>query len=373
MKNIIGLVNFHSSPEILPITESRPLGSTSFLGRYAFCDFALSNLCNSGISTVGLLVKDHQRSILKHLGSMDAWQSNTKLSQTVVMFNESAHGKPAYNTDVANIKENDWVIYNSTATHLVIVPAHIVATIDLDAILREHIERHEYITVVATRVEHAENEYLNQPLIQMDSDNYLTSFKLNKGKVTGEAIASMSTIIINRTTLAQICSVEATLEPKKGLRDLLLAYSKRKGSRIHVHMFDGFSRCIDSYEHYIKYSFELLNPENNKALFQPNLPVYTLTHDTKPAMYGREAKVTDSFIANGAIIEGTVDHCIVARDVYIGKGAVVRNSIIFSSTKIDDGAHVEDAIIDKYSIVTKDHSISGIEGEFAYIRQGAII
>ena len=33
MKNVIGLVNFHSSPDVSPITDSRPLGSTSFLGR----------------------------------------------------------------------------------------------------------------------------------------------------------------------------------------------------------------------------------------------------------------------------------------------------------------------------------------------------
>ena len=104
MKNVIGLVNFHSSPELCPLTDSRPLGSTSFLGRYAMCDFALSNFTNSDIEVVGLLVKNHQRSILKHLGSMDAWKKNTKTNREILMYNEPAHQFPELNTDLQNLK-----------------------------------------------------------------------------------------------------------------------------------------------------------------------------------------------------------------------------------------------------------------------------
>ena len=93
MKNndVIGLLNFYTAPSLGEITENRPLGSTSFLGRYAFCDFALSNFCNSGISDIGLMIKDHQRSVLKHLGSMSAWVTNTKVGRMNIMVNEKGH------------------------------------------------------------------------------------------------------------------------------------------------------------------------------------------------------------------------------------------------------------------------------------------
>lgn len=373
MKNVIGLINFHNSPELKHITEARPLGSTSFMGRYAFCDFALSSLCNAGINRVGLLVKDHQRSILKHIGSMDAWQTNTKLSQMSIMYNESAHLKPQFNTDINNIRENDWVIFDSNATHLVIVPAHIISSLDLAEVINEHIERKEQITVVGTEIEDISKEYIGQPILKVNKDGYADGFKINNGKQSGSALCSMSVIVINRTTLADICAVELQLDPKKSLRDLIVTYKRRRGTRIHVYRYEGFSRCIDSYEHYIQYSLEMLDYDNVRSLFLEGKPVYTITHDTPPAIYAEGAVVKDSLIANGAIIEGTVEHCIIARDVKVGKGAKVKNSIIFSSVKIDAGATVENALIDKYSIVTSKHSFKGTKNEFAYAKQGAIL
>ena len=46
MRDVIALVNLHNSSELKPLTNSRPLASTTFLGRFAFIDFALSNLTN---------------------------------------------------------------------------------------------------------------------------------------------------------------------------------------------------------------------------------------------------------------------------------------------------------------------------------------
>ena len=373
MKNIIGIINFHTSPEIKYITDARPLGSTSFMGRFAFCDFPLSCLCNAGITRVGLLVKNHQRSVLKHVGSMDAWQTNTKLSHMAIMLNESGHLKPSLNTDINNIRENDWVIYDSDATHIVILPAHIVANFDIEKILKEHIERKEFITVVGTEVEDISKEYIGQPVLSVNKEGYIDSFKINSGKQIGKAICSMSAVIINRTTLADLCSVELQLEPKKSFRDLVFSYVKRRNSRIHLHLFKGYSRCIDSFEHYIQYSLELLDPEKTKQLFTPKSPIYTITHETPPVIYGDNAKVKESFIANGSVIDGEVTHSIIARGVKIGKGAKVKNSIIFSSVKIDSGAVVENAVVDKYSIVTSKHVFKGKEDEFAYARQGAIL
>lgn len=373
MKNVIGLINFHVSPEIQHITEARPLGSTSFLARYAFCDIPLSMLCDAGISKVGLLVKDHQRSVLKHVGSMDAWQTNTKLSQMVIMYNEGAHLKPSFNTDINNIRENDWVIFDSNATHLVILPCHIVAYMDVNAIVDEHIARKESITIVGTEVDDISKEYLNQPILQVNKEGYIDSFKNNNGKQAGSAICSMSAIVINRTTLADICSVELQLEPKKSLMELIFSYAKKRSSRVHLHKFEGKSLCIDSYEHYIEYSLSMLDPDNIASIFPAGRRIYTLTHDTPPAIYGETCKVKNSMIANGAIIEGEVDHCIIGRGVKVAKGAKVKNSIIFSSVKIDAGAVVENALVDKYSIVTSKHVFKGDKKEFAYAKQGAIL
>ena len=372
MNDVIGIVNFHSSPEIPQLTDSRPLGSTSFLGRYACCDFAMSNITNSGISTMGILVKDHQRSILKHLGSMDAWTTNTKIGQQIIMYNEPGHLYPSSNTDINNIKENGWVLYDSSASYIVVVPAHVITNIDLRPIIKEHIQRKEKITVVATKVKNAEDEFLTSKVLSVDKNGYVQEAIENVG-ITGEAIVSMEMYVINRTVLADMIHRYARRNLTLDLKTLIYIVTREDGFKAHVYMYDGYARCIDSFKHYMDYSFELFSKDISKQLFKKDWPIYTLTHDTPPALYGKDAKVSNSFISNGSLIEGTVINSIIARNVKVAKGAVVKDSIVFSSTMIGDKAHIENALIDKYSIITRSHIVSGDKNEPHYVAQGSII
>ena len=93
MRKVIGFCNLHHSPQLGELTSSRPLASTSFLGRYAFIDFVLSNFSNSNIDEIGILVKDHARSLNKHLGFGNSWNINTKTGANVVMYNEKKDNK----------------------------------------------------------------------------------------------------------------------------------------------------------------------------------------------------------------------------------------------------------------------------------------
>ena len=373
MNKLIGLVNFHTSPEITPLTDNRPLGSTSFLGRYGICDFALSNLCNSGISTIGLLVKDHQRSILKHIGSMDAWLSNTKIGQEIVMYNEGAHLHPESNTDINNLRENDWVLYDSSIDYIVIVPAHLVMTIDLRPYLREHIERNEKITAIYAHVRSMVDECVGGKILEKDEDGYVSSTRLNDGTIKGAGDVTLGIYIINRITLVEMIHQLLPKNPYMVLSQLIVEGVKSEMFKLHAARFDGFVRAIDSFAHYMEYSLSLLEKKNIDRLFHPDWPIYTLTHDTPPASYGKNASVSNSYIANGAVINGTVINSIIGRDVIIGEGAVVKNSIIFSSSRIGDGAKVENALVDKYAILTHGHGVSGAKKSPLYVHQGAML
>ena len=373
MKKVIGLVNFHSSPEVAPITDSRPLGSTSFLGRYAMCDFPLSNFCNSDISIVGLLVKNHQRSILKHLGSMDSWMKNTKTSREIIMYNEPAHQFPELNTDLQNLRENDWALYDSEAEYIVIAPAHIIARVDFRPILDEHIERKEKITVVATKIEDASKSFHSENIIEMTPEGYAKSAYKNPLNIHGPATVSMSSYIINRTVFADMINRSLKPNPTLDLKTLIYQAAQEGTYPVHVHMFEGFVRCIDSFRGYMETCFELLQPKLQKELFSSDWPIYTKSHDTPPALYGENSVIANSMIANGAVIEGTVIDSIIGRDVRVAKGAVVRNSILFSNSKVAENATVENALIDKYACITRAKKVGGTKDVPLYLHQGAIL
>ena len=371
-KDVIGLLDCHNSPSLGQLTANRPLASTSFLGRYAFADFALSNFCNSGIQTVGILVKDHQRSILKHLGNMTAWVTNTKIGHQTILFNEKGALNPATNSDINNLRENDWVLYDSKASYLIFESAHVVLNIDFRPILEEHIARGEAITMVYQKVTNADQSFLHESVIGLDQDGYITSLKPNDGK-SKEANVCLEIWIVNRTVLADIIKRHGQVDATYGMREMLGYLLKVGNVKIHSYEHKGYARSFDSLENYVKYSFELLDEEPADGLFQSDWPIYTVTHDTPPALYGEGAKMCNSFISNGCIVEGEVKDSILCRNVKVGKGAKVERSIILSNVALGDGTTVRDAIIDKYSVVTKGRTVAGEEGNVLYVKQGAIL
>ena len=73
MAKVVGYINLHSDISYKGLTEKRPVASVSFLGRYGIIDFVLSNMSNSNVDTVGILIKEKPRSLFKHLGNGNSW------------------------------------------------------------------------------------------------------------------------------------------------------------------------------------------------------------------------------------------------------------------------------------------------------------
>ncbi|MCR4562105.1 MAG: glucose-1-phosphate adenylyltransferase subunit GlgD [Bacilli bacterium] len=372
MKGIIGLLDCHNSGELGELTSSRPLASTSFLGRYAFADFALSNFTNSGINNVGILIKDHQRSMLKHMGNMMSFVSNTKIGRETIFYNEKGQLNPAYNTDINNIVENDWVLYDSDASLIVFQSPHIVTNIDLRPYIEEHIARKEEITIVYQKIRNADKDWRSAYLLDIDEEGYVQDIVKNSGKRKVGNV-SLQIWIINRETLAQMIADRVTVDASFGLKNMIAHYVKTKKKKVHSAPYEGYARCFDSLETYVRHSFELLNRDVAETLFKPDWPIYTLTHDTPPAIYGEHASVTSSFISNGCQIDGEVTESIICRNVKIGKGARVNRCIILSNVSVGQEVTLRDLVIDKYVIVTARHTVAGDPKNIIYIKQGALL
>ncbi len=372
MRDVIGLLDCHNSPGLGPLTHERDLASTSFLGRYAFMDFALSNFCNSEIETVGILVRDHQRSILKHTGNMLSWVNNTKTGRTTIFYNERGQLNEMYNSDINNIKENDWVLYDSNASYIVFLAPHVVYDLDIRIPLEEHIARHEEVTIVYHEIEDADQEFLGAYAVDVDKNGYINDIYINDGRKK-KAKVSLECWIVNRTTLADLIRRHVRVNASFGMKDMI-AYGLENGIfKIHAYEHRGYARRFDSLKHYVDYSFELLDRKVADTLFLDDWPIYTLTHDTPPALYGLNSKVENSFISNGCIIEGEVKDSIICRNVRIGRGSKISRSILLSNVAVGTNCAVTDAVIDKYAVVTTRHAVSGSLEDPVYLKQGDIL
>lgn len=372
MKDVIALLDCHNSPELGELTSSRPLASTSFLGRFAFMDFMMSNFANSGIETVGILCKNHQRSLLKHMGNMSSWVNNTKLGRATIFYNEKGVLNESYNTDLNNILNNDWVLYDSDASTILIAAPQYVMSVDFAPLIEEHQARHEAVTALYKEIDNADKSFLGAYAFEIGEDGYVRDFALNDGTKKKRKM-SLEAWIIDRKVLAEMIARYPRFDASFGIKEMLQSFIRQKLYKMRAVPFTGFVRRFDSLEHYVEYSFELLDSSVSKELFLPEWPIFTLTHDTPPALYGPDSKVSNSFISNGCLVYGSVTDSIICRNVKIGKGSSINRCIIFSNVSVGDKVRLGDLVVDKYAIVTSRHTIEGDPKNVIYVKQGAIL
>ncbi len=367
-KKVIGLLNLYSSPNLGPLTENRTLGSTSFLGRFAVMDFALSNFTNSGIDDFSILVKDHFRSVSKHVGSMKTWVNNTKIAKQYILFNEKGLLDKTYNTELNNLRENEWLLFDTHPDYIVIQPAHIVSLIDFREVLNEHIAKKADITVVYTKIKNADDAFPYANVLELDKDNRVKNAKRNTGDAKS-AIVSMESYVISKDVLKKLIHQNAKGR-EMSLKRTIVKLIRSKTTKVYGYEYVGFVRSIDSYRHFCEYSLDLLNYENATELFDKGWTAYTVTHNSRPSMYGIKANVKNSYVANGSKIEGSVEGSIISRGVHIGLNAKVKNCIVLADTIIEEGAIVENAVVDKHAHIYKNAELVGHKNDLIYVEQG---
>lgn len=369
MNNVLALVDLYDQNDLGLLTKDRPLASTTFLGRYAFIDFVLSNLTNSGIDNIGILVKEHVNNIHKHILFPNTYLTNPKTGYLSFLINEKGIINPVYNTDINNIKENDFVLFDENTKYIIITNSSIISKTDYRKIVDEHIESGKLCSLVYKKVEHS-NEFANS--FKVVSDNLNCVQKLYKDMKDEPANVLLNTLIIDKELFINMLKKSNELSVVYSLEDMV-NYIANYVTKINLIEFKGTALCFNSLEKYYKHSLDFLNnPELLKDFFKDeNWSFYTTTHNSRPVLHGEHALVENSLIANGSTIEGTVKNSIISRDVVIEEGATVENSIIFTHCVIKAGTHIKNVIADKRVHFVEKKEVIGDENKPLYFPRGA--
>lgn len=370
MEKVIGLLNLHCDRDLGALTAKRSIASTSFLGRYAFLDFPLSNFANSDIDVVGILVRDSLRSLIRHLGSGHSFMDNTKLGSITMLYDEPYAHNLGYNNDINNLLENKWFLDNSSATTVVIAPSSMICSIDYRPYIEKHLQSGSRISMIYAPNQDTKNHFIDCDLLSFDSTGRVQSITRNRGN-TEKGDVFLNMIIIEKEMLNSLIQYASKTSSFFTLRDTLAYVCKE--IKIFSIPCDNLVYYFDSLSSYLNQSLDLLNPQNFNKLFVPHWPIYTKTYDTPPVIYGDKSEVKNSFIANGAHIEGKVINSIIGRDVYIKEGAEIRNSIIFSKGIVFENTFLDHVICDKEAQILYSKKLVGKEDEPFFIRRENIV
>lgn len=371
MNNVLAIVNLHNAPSADSLTNARELASTTFMGRYAFIDFVLSNLLNSGIDDISILTKSRFRSVSKHIGASSTYLRNTRTGFLNILINEKDMMYPQHNTDIHNLEHNDYILYDSTCKYCIICPAHIVLKANYQNILDEHIKSGKKVSILYKKTKEV-GEYLNCDRIVIDSLGNAQKFE-SVNTEDEEINVSLQTYIVNMDYLKKVILRSKEISELYTLDDILkyLAYNE---DEMHCIEHKGYARCFNSFNKYFKYSFEIMDKKNGgEEVFSENELLLTTTHNSRPVLYGENSDVKECLIANGCTINGKVKHSILARDVIIEEGASVENCILFTHTVVKKGVHLKNVVSDKRCVFKTKANVAGSDDEPLYIQRGAII
>jgi len=369
--NVLGLIfaSLHDST-VVELTKQRTMGSIMFGGRYRLIDFPLSNMVNSGITQVGVITKSNYGSLLDHLGTGREWDLARKKGGLHLLppFSQNGSAEGVYRGRLEALN-NVWsYVEHAKCEYVVLSDCDYVCNINFEDVINKHIETGADITAVYGNYRYSEDSGSCVDVLEMDGNGRIQSVLIDP-QLSGECKICLDMYVMKKDFLAKIVKESASRNEYSFIRDCLQA--RVKEFVFMGYEFNGYFSRIDSVKSYYRANMALLNPENRTALFKADSPIYTKTRDNGPVKYGLESKVSNSLIADGCIIEGTVENSILFRGVKVGKGSVVKNCVLMQSTTIGSDCSLTSVITDK-NVTTEDgRALTGSESYPVYIGKNA--
>lgn len=370
-RSVLGLIfsNMHEST-IPDLTKERTMGSVLFGGRYRLIDFPLSNMVNSGIDEVGVITKSNYQSLLDHLGSGSEWDLARKIGGLHLLPPFSHVQSGMYRGRLEALYGVWNFIKTSNADYVVLSDCDVITSVDFSKVVEYHIETGADITSVYAKDVITSEQAQNATVFSINDDGRVVDVLLNP-HISGACNISLNMFVLSKEFLKNIV-LEAASKSLYSFEQAILQ-GRTHEYRIMAYRHDGFFCKITSMETFYKANMSLLNSDNRSKLFPENSPVFTKVRDNPPAKFAIGASVKNSLIGDGCIIEGTVENCVIFRGVKIGKGAVVKNSILMQDTVIGAKCDINNVITDKNVKIGDMRMLTGSQNYPLFLGKGAVI
>lgn len=362
MKNTLGIIiGFDGNNDLRELSEHRPVASVPFGGRYRVIDFMMSNLVNSGCYQVAVLMRDKYQSLLDHLGSGKDWDLSRKRGGMFLLPPNAFAPKSSplvtenYRTSLEALGSISDMLNKNKSEHVLICSADIVANIPLDEVMKEHKKSEADVTIVCTK--NSEGGAFDM-FLDLSPRHEVEDIR-NGDNMGGKCkYKSMGIYIMKRKYLQSLLSDCVTHNLRSFERDAMQHVFKR-GDKVHGYVFDKYSAKIENVKGYFSASMDMLDKDIRDQVFLKNRPILTKIYDEAPTYYGEDAEVSDSLIADGSRIEGTVENSIIFRGCTIAKDAIVKDSIVLPNSSIGEGVELSYVVTDKGVTVRENRKMVG--------------
>ena len=374
LKNVFGIIyTGEENMNLIELTARRAVGALPGAGRYRVIDFMLSNMVNSGIRNVGVIAQKNYNSLMDHLGSGKEWDLSRKNDGLFILPPFDSSYNRGYARGVCDAVRNAMqYIRRASQQYCILSGCYTIFNANLEEFVKQHIDKNADITMLYNeQAKLLDDEIRFQDTrIFINEKGRVIDMEMNSAMPTSSLIG-MDTYIIRKDLLEYLVEDASSRNKYNWVQDVLIPNVNRLN--IYAVKHEGYVGRMHSVNAYFKINKDIIKPEVRADLFQKDRPIFTKIKDEAPTKFSETANVSNSIIANGCKIEGTVENSVLFRNVHVGAGTVIRDSIIMQDTNVYSGCTLENVILDKSVQIRSGKTLIGDKAYPVIIKKGALI
>ena len=322
--------------------------AVAFGGKYRIIDFPLSNCINSGVDTVGVLTQYQPLRLNTHIGIGIPWDLDRNIGGVTVLPPYEKSTNSEWYTGTANaIYQNLEYMESYNPEYVLILSGDHIYKMDYEVMLDFHKANNAEVTIAVMPVPIEEASRFG--IMIADENHRITEFE-EKPEHPRSNLASMGIYIFNWKTLKEALIAMAD-QPALDFGKHVIPYCHEKGAPLYAYEFTGYWKDVGTLSSYWEANMELIDivPEFN--LYEEYWKIYTKSEIQPPDYIAADSVVERSIIGEGSEVYGEVYNSVIGCGVTIGKGTVIRDSIIMNQTQIGEGCEINKAIIAENVVV----------------------
>lgn len=363
---------------LYPLTADRSKPAVPFAGRYRIVDFVLSNLINSGMRSIYLLVQYKSQSLIEHVHR--AWTLPATIPDQFVTIvpPQMREGPEWFQGTVDAVFQNRNLITSRQPRLVAVFGADHVYRMDVRQMVRCHLERRAQVTVAALPVPLAAAPQFG--VIGSEADGRITSFEEKPSQpvaMPGQpdlAYASMGNYLFDVDVLLEALAPARErgehdfgrhLLPRLMRERRVFAYdfARNEVPGVRADEEPAYWRDVGTVDAYFAASMDTLGVSPRFDLFNPAWPIGSSAYQGPTARIGR-ARLDNVSVGAGTVIAGgSIRDSILRRGVRVEPEADIDSCVIMDHATIGRGAHLRRVIVDRYNEIPPGTRIGFDRGE----------
>lgn len=330
---------------LFDLTKKVAKPAVHYGGKYRIIDFPLSNCANSDVSVVGVLTQYESVLLNSYVARDHHWGLDAKDGGVFVLppREKDETGFGLYRGTADAITQNIDFLDQEEAEYVLILSGDHIYKMDYAKMLQTHKDSNADVTIAVLEVPIKEASRFG--IMNCDEFDNIVEFE-EKPEKPKSNLASMGIYIFSYKTLRKyLVQDEKNANSNHDFGKDIIPNYLSDGKKLKAYRFKGYWKDVGTIDSLWEANMDLLNPNNELDLFDPNWKIYTEDTNTAPQFIGEKAEIKKAYITQGCVVDGYIENSVLFTDVKVKENAKVIDSVVMNGAIIGSGAKITRCIV----------------------------